>query len=105
MVLGCSGGGSETVRREARRVRNPRVCALKKQTLYVVINESCKPGDHDYVQPARDESGAAKVMLPEMLVGMLLEMATGAESTPKGGLKQLLDVHKKLAKAAERTGQ
>ena len=53
---------------------------------YVVIDESCKAGDHSFVQPARDESGAPKVMLPEMLTGMLLEYVVGVFSLTASGL-------------------
>ena len=34
-----------------------------------------KPGDHGFVRPAEDEDGKMKVMLPEMLVGLLLVRA------------------------------
>jgi hypothetical protein len=40
------------------------------------------------------------VVLPEMLTGMLLEMASGAKSTPKGGLNELLKAHMDLAVAS-----
>lgn len=52
-----------------------------------------EPGDPGFVQPVRLPGGEAKVMLPEMLVGMLLEMGAGSASTPKGGLKELLDAY------------
>ena len=31
------------------------------------------------IEPAKDESGVVKVVDPEMIVGMLLEMATGQD--------------------------
>ena len=36
-------------------------------------------------------NGQKKVMLPELLVGLLLEMVTGSEYTPKGGLLKLVE--------------
>jgi hypothetical protein len=39
------------------------------------------------------EDGKPKVFLPEMLVGVLLEMVSGSELTPKGGLGKLLKAH------------
>ena len=40
------------------------------------------------VQIAKDaRTGAMRVLKPEMIVGMLLEMATGDENMPKGGHK------------------
>ena len=37
------------------------------------------------------KGGVAKIMPPAALVGMLLAMGSGAKSTPKGGLTELLD--------------
>ena len=42
-------------------------------------------------------------MLPEMLVGCVLEMVTGSELTPKGGLKELLKAHENKTPAPEMT--
>ena len=47
------------------------------------------PGERGFVLP-RVVDGKMKVMLPEMVVGMLLEMVTGSETTPKGGLKDMV---------------
>ena len=46
-----------------------------------------------------------KVMLPEMLVGLLLEMVTGSEFTPKGGLTKLLAAHEVGEPMPERSGK
>ena len=43
-------------------------------------------GDHGFVLPLMLEKGRAKVIRPEILAGMVLEMGTGAKSAPKGGL-------------------
>ena len=64
---------------------------------YLEIDERLKPGDDGYVKPKLADDGSQRVMMPEMLVGMLLEMASGAKSAPKGGLKELLEAHAALA--------
>ena len=67
---------------------------------FVVIDESLKPGADGYLKPKLNEDGSQRVVLPEMLTGMLLEMASGAKSTPKGGLNELLKAHMDLAVAS-----
>ena len=67
---------------------------------FVVIDESLKPGADGYLKPKLNEDGSQRVVLPEMLTGMLLEMASGAKSTPKGGLNKLLKAHMDLAVAS-----
>ena len=52
------------------------------------------------MKPKLNEDGSQRVVLPEMLTGMLLEMASGAKSTPKGGLNELLKAHMDLAVAS-----
>ena len=44
-------------------------------------------------------------MLAEMVVGMILEMATGSECTPKGGLKALVKAHEEERALPERSGK
>jgi hypothetical protein len=51
-----------------------------------------QPGQAGFVMPIM-EGGKPKVMLPEMLVGALLEMVVGSKLTPKGGLGKLLKAH------------
>ena len=51
-----------------------------------------QPGQLGFAMPIM-EGGKPKVMLPEMLVGALLEMVVGSELTPKGGLSKLLKAH------------
>ena len=52
---------------------------------YVVAREDAN-GQAPTVRAALDEvTGLPKVLKPEMIVGMLLEMATGDENMPKGG--------------------
>ena len=49
-----------------------------------------------------------RVMLPEMLVGCLLEMVTGSPLTPKGGLGELIEAFeakRKLPKAKDEFGK
>ena len=41
-----------------------------------------------------DPSGLSP-MLPEMAIGMIMEMVTGSELTPKGGLTELVNAHEK----------
>ena len=50
-----------------------------------------QPGEEGFLTPSllADGSGRAKVLYPEMLIGMLLEMGSGSKKTPKGGLKDL----------------
>ena len=67
---------------------------------FVEIDESLKPGADGYLKPKLNEDGSQRVVLPEMLTGMLLEMASGAKSTPKGGLNELLKAHMDLAVAS-----
>lgn len=42
------------------------------------------------MEPDVGQDGKKLVVMAEMMVGMLLEMVTGSELTPKGGLKELL---------------
>ena len=42
------------------------------------------------MKPVMLESGAAKVMMPEMLVAMIIGMGSGSALTPKGGLQELI---------------
>ena len=51
-----------------------------------------KPGKKGFLRPV-ELDGAVKVLLPEILVGLLLEMVLGSERTPKGGLRELLEAH------------
>ena len=43
-------------------------------------------------------------MLPEMLVGLMLEMVAGSEFPPKGGLSELLDAHVAAEPVPPRSG-
>ena len=67
------------------------------------------PGQKGFLVPAVDSNGKSKVILPEMLVGLMLEMVTGSERTPKGGLKDLLAAHEapdgKVVTVREKTGE
>ena len=51
-----------------------------------------QPGELGFLMPVM-EGGRPKVFLAEMLVGVLLEMVSGSELTPKGGLCKLLKAH------------
>lgn len=51
-----------------------------------------RPGERGFLMP-RLVDGKKMVMLPEMLVGLMLEMVSGSERTPKGGISELLAVH------------
>jgi hypothetical protein len=48
-----------------------------------------EPGCSGFIEPTKRD-GVARVMLPEMLVGCVLEMVTGSSLTPKGGLGKLV---------------
>ena len=53
---------------------------------YVVPREGVERDNPPAVRAARDErTGALRVLRPEMIVGLLLEMATGDANMPKGG--------------------
>ena len=84
-------------------MRCNRGCACRSRASVCVDNRllACvsqkRPGERGFVLP-RVVDGKMKVMLPEMVVGMLLEMVTGSETTPKGGLKELLAVHEAAAR-------
>ena len=53
---------------------------------YVLRREGVAREDPPCVMAARDETTRLpKVLAPEMIVGMMLEMATGDENMPKGG--------------------
>ena len=67
------------------------------------------PGQKGFLVPAVDSNGKSKVILPEMLVGLMLEMVTGSERTPKGGMSDLLAAHEapdgKVVTVREKTGE
>ena len=44
------------------------------------------------------------IMMPEALVGVLLEMVSGSELTPKGGLEKMLHAHEKNEERPKPTG-
>ena len=52
-----------------------------------LLHAFARGGEDGFVKPVRLADGKAKVFMPEMLVGMLLEMGAGSRRTPKGGLK------------------
>ena len=52
-----------------------------------------KRGETGFLTPVLGDNGKPKVMVPEALVGMFLEMLTGSKLTPKGGLTKLLAAH------------
>jgi hypothetical protein len=54
-----------------------------------VVCAQLEPGRIGFITPAKRD-GEVRVMLPEMLVGCVLEMVTGSELTPKGGLERLV---------------
>ena len=62
-----------------------------------------RPGEDGFIVPATID-GQEQVMLPEMLVGLMLEMVAGSELTPKGGLTKLLDAHKAAEPMPTRDG-
>lgn len=51
------------------------------------------------------EKGRAKVIRPEILAGMVLEMGTGAKSAPKGGLQELIDAAEARKQRPEASGK
>jgi len=57
-----------------------------------------------FILPARSVDGSTVVMLPEMLVGLMLEMVSGSEFTPKGGLSKLLEAHEAAEPMPPRSG-
>jgi len=68
---------------------------------YVVSREGFDKMKPPSVRAARDEAtGELRVLRPEMIVGLLLEMATGDENMPKGGhpddLAMLAETDEKL---------
>ena len=62
-------------------------------------------GDHGFVLPLMLEKGRAKVIRPEILAGMVLEMGTGAKSAPKGGLQELIDAAEARKQRPEASGK
>ena len=58
-------------------------CMISGFGEYVAADK--KPGEDDFVKPALESDGSQRVILQHMLVVILLEMASGATSTPKGG--------------------
>ena len=75
------------------------------RVLRVVVQR--QPGEKGFVVPAEGAS-CMKIILPEMVVGVLLEMVTGSERTPKGGLTELLKAHEaddgSIVTVREKTG-
>ena len=69
------------------------VCAAQKQ-----------PGDDGFLSPAK-KNGKLVIMMPEALVGVLLEMVSGSELTPKGGLEKMLSAHEKHEQLPKPTGK
>ena len=65
------------------------------------VGRKKKAGERGFLKPALDKDGKMKEMLPEMLVGIMLEMVTGAPTTPKGGLAELLAAYE-AAQARQR---
>ena len=63
-----------------------------------------KPGDDGFLAPAK-KNGKLVVMMPEALVGVLLEMVSGSELTPKGGLEKMLAAHEKEEELPKPTGK
>ena len=61
------------------------------------------PGIEGFITPVM-VAGKPKVMVPEMIVGVLLEMVTGSPLTPKGGLTKLIRAHEEGTEAPERKG-
>ena len=80
-------------------------CMISGFGEYVTVDKELKPGEDGFVKPALEADGSQRVILPHMLVGMLLEMASGAKSTPKGGLGKLLEAHGAACQAAAASGQ
>ena len=60
----------------------------------------CSRGRRRQASEALDKYGKMNEMLPEMLVGIMLEMVTGSPTTPKGGLGELLAAYE-ATQAAE----
>ena len=58
-----------------------------------------KPGDEGFLAPAK-RNGKMVIMMPEALVGVLLEMVSGSDLTPKGGLDKMLRKSRTVAKQA-----
>ena len=52
---------------------------------FVIRREDAGDGEPPTVRAAKDVKGELMVLKPEMIVGLLLEMATGDENMPKGG--------------------
>ena len=69
------------------------VCAAQK-----------KPGDDGFLRPAK-KNGKLVIMMPEALVGVLLEMVSGSELTPKGGLEKMLTAHENNEERPKQSGQ
>ena len=79
MCGNCTGGGQTSSHRkecpgdtrpvDARFAR----AAAEKQ-----------PGEAGYLKPVLDSKGVPKVMSPEMLAGLLMEMGSGDKTAPKG---------------------
>ena len=63
------------------------------------------PGEDGFIVPSKDASGAPVTMLPEMVVGLLLEMVSGSELVPKGGLKELIAAHEEARPMPARRGE
>ena len=50
-----------------------------------------KPGKAGFVAPAKWSDDSIKVMPGVALIGMLMDMGTGADGAPKGGLSKMAD--------------
>ena len=72
--------------------------------LVLVLAAQKKPGDDGFLSPAK-KNGKSVVLMPEALVGVLLEMVSGSELTPKGGLMKLLKAYEDDAEVPVLTGK
>ena len=73
--------------------------------MFVLVFAAQKlPGDDGFLSPAK-KNGKFVVMMPEALVGVLLEMVSASDFTPKGGLLKLLAAHEKHEELPVQTGK
>ena len=63
-----------------------------------------KPGEKGYMRPIVVD-GEERIFSPEMLTGLLLEMATGSSRTPKGGLAAVAKASDKGKAAPSTSGK
>ena len=101
-LWGAGAFGARRARACASRARSSRT--LVALVFVLVFAAQKKPGDDGFLAPAK-KNGKFVVMMPKALVGVLLEMVSGSELTPKGGLDKMLMAHEKEEELPKPSGK